>query len=122
MGMFQMDIEVGDPLGERVETVSALVDSGATYTMLPSSLLRELGVESIESKTFIVADDRRLHDRRLQRGFDVANVRIDGREIPSPVVFGDDNSMPLLGAVTSEIFALGIDHVHSRLIEIPSLA
>ena len=117
MGMFQMDIEVGDPLGERVETVSALVDSGATYTMLPSSLLRELGVEPIESRTFIVADDR-----RIQRGFGVANVRIDGREIPSPVVFGDDNSMPLLGAVTLEIFALGIDPVHSRLIEIPSLA
>ncbi len=116
MGVFQIELEIGDPQGERYRTVSALVDSGATYTMLPGSLLRELGVEPLESRTFIVADDR-----RIQRGFGVANVRIDGREIPSPVVFADDNSMPLLGAVTLEIFALGIDPVHSRLIDIPSL-
>ncbi len=116
MGVFQIELEIGDPQGERYKTVSALVDSGATYTMLPGSLLRELGVEPLESRTFIVADDR-----RIQRAFGVANVRIDGREIPSPVVFADDNSMPLLGAVTLEIFALGIDPVHSRLIDIPSL-
>ena len=76
MGVFQIELEIGDPQGERYKTVSALVDSGATYTMLPGSLLRELGVEPLESRTFIVADDR-----RIQRGFGVANVRIDGRPI-----------------------------------------
>ena len=116
MGVFQVELEIGDPQGERYEKIDALVDSGATYTMLPSSLLRGLGVEPIEFRNFIVADNR-----HIRRGFGVANVKIDGREIPPPVVFGDDNAMPLLGAVTLEIFALGIDPVHSRLIDVISL-
>lgn len=116
VGVFQVELEIGGPQGERYEKVDALVDSGATYTMLPSSLLRGLGVEPIEIRNFILADNR-----RIQRGFGVANVKIDGREIPSPVVFADDNSVPLLGAVTLEIFALGIDPVHSRLIDVISL-
>ena len=42
MGTFQVAIEVGDPDGQRYETVEALVDSGATYTTMPESLLRRL--------------------------------------------------------------------------------
>lgn len=116
MGVFQVELEIGDPRGERYEKIDALVDSGATYTMLPSSFLRELGVEPIESRTFIVADDR-----RIERGFGQTYMKIDGRPIICPVVFGDDNAVPLLGAVTLEIFALGIDPVHSRLIDVLSL-
>lgn len=116
MGVFQVVLEIGDLQGERYEKVDALVDSGATYTMLPSSLLSELGVEPIEIRSFILADDR-----RIQRGFGQTYMKIDGRPIICPVVFGDDNSMPLLGAVTLEIFALGIDPVHSRLIDVISL-
>ncbi len=113
--MFQVELEVGDPEGQRYETISAMVDSGATYTMLPTSFLRELGVEAIESRTFILDDDR-----RMQRGFGQTWIRIDGRRIASPIVFGDDNAMPLLGAVTLEIFALGIDPVNGRLIPVDS--
>ena len=113
--MFQVELEVGDPDGQRYETISAMVDPGATYTMLPTPFLRELGVEATESRTFILADDR-----RMQRDFGQTWIRIDGRRIVSPIVFGDDNAMPLLGAVTLEIFALGIDPVNGRLIPIDS--
>ena len=116
MGVFQIELEVGDPQGERYETVNALVDSGATYTMLPQSLLRKLGVEPLESRTFRVADDR-----HTQRGFGQTWIKIDGRPIVCPVVFSEDNSMPLLGAVTLEIFALGIDPARGRLIDVLSL-
>ena len=39
MRIFYVDAEIGDPQGERYETVRALVDSGAAYTILPTSLL-----------------------------------------------------------------------------------
>ena len=115
MGVFQVELQIGDPQGQRYETVEAMVDSGATYTTLPGSLLRELGVEAIESRTFILADNS-----RMQRGFGQTWIKIDGRRIVSPVVFSDDNSLPLLGAVTLEIFALGIDPVNGRLIPVDS--
>ncbi|MFQ5880385.1 MAG: aspartyl protease family protein, partial [Dehalococcoidia bacterium] len=44
MGTFRVTIEVGDPQGERFEAVEALVDTGATYSVAPRSLLERLGV------------------------------------------------------------------------------
>ena len=42
MGTFSADMEIGDRNGTGFETVNALVDTGATYTVLPASLLRSL--------------------------------------------------------------------------------
>lgn len=117
MGVFQVELEIGDPQGHRYETVSALVDSWASYTTLPQSILKELGVEPHETRMFITADSR-----RIQREFGQTWIKIDGRRSVCPVVFGEDNAMPLLGAITLEIFALGIDPVQGRLIEVDSYA
>ena len=116
MGVFQVGIEVGDPRGERFEKVEALVDSGATYTMLPASLLQRPGVVSIENRTFELADGS-----DLEMGFGIASVKIEDRIITSPVIFSDNDATALLGAVTPEIFALGIDPVNSRLVPVKSL-
>ncbi|HHT9131935.1 MAG TPA: aspartyl protease family protein, partial [Candidatus Tripitaka californicus] len=44
MGTFHVNIAVSDPLGKQWESVNALVDTGATYTWVPRSLLERLGV------------------------------------------------------------------------------
>ena len=44
MGTFHVTIELGDPAGSRYREVSALVDTGASYSQMPGSVLRELGV------------------------------------------------------------------------------
>ncbi len=36
MGIFNVPIEVGDPEGGRFERVEALVDTGATFTIVPA--------------------------------------------------------------------------------------
>ena len=43
MGTFNVQLEIGDPDGQRFETVEAMVDSGATFTFIPRSLLERLG-------------------------------------------------------------------------------
>ena len=45
MGTFAVSIEVGDPEGRRYEQFEALVDTGASYTFLPASMLRSLGIK-----------------------------------------------------------------------------
>ena len=45
-------------------------------------------------------------------------MRLDGREEVSPVVFREEGAQPLLGAVTLEIFSLGIDPGNGRLIPV----
>ena len=36
MGTFSVRLQVGDPSGQRFEAIDAMVDSGATYTVLPA--------------------------------------------------------------------------------------
>ena len=113
MGTFLVTLGVADPQGRRYEQVEAMVDSGAAYTVLPASMLERLGVVPHEYRTFVMADGS-----RLERGFGQTWLRLEGRQHLSPVVFWDEDSMPLLGAVTLEIFALGIDPVRGRLITV----
>ena len=52
LGTFSVEIEIGDPLRERWVTMDALVDTGASITSMSGSVLRELGVEAVDSQRF----------------------------------------------------------------------
>ena len=116
MGVFRVEMEIGDPQGERYEVVEAMVDSGASYTMIPASLLRSLGVAPLSSGGFKLADGSRIE---LEIG--QTWMRVEGELGIAPVVFVEEDSQPLLGAVTLEIFRLGIDPVEMRLVPVDGL-
>ena len=116
MGTFNVQIEVGDPQGRRFESFDARVDTGATYTVLPASVLRRLGVEAHRSSPFELADGRTA-ERQMGRTW----VRLDGERELTLVVFGDEATVPILGAVTLEEFLLAVDPVHQRLVRVPAL-
>ena len=116
MGTFQYTIEVGDPQGERFETVEALVDTGASYTTVSSALLRRLGVDPIERRRFRLADDS-----VVERDVGQTWIRIDGRSVITLVVFGEEGTGSLLGAYTLEGLRLGVDSLNERLITVPGL-
>jgi len=116
MGTFRVAIEIGDPRGERYEQVEALVDTGATYTTAPASILQRLGVTPHDRVTFIMADGRRI-ERQVGR----TRVRVDGKAEVTLVVFGDEGVEALLGAYTLEGLRLGIDPANERLVPTPGL-
>ncbi|MBM3949509.1 MAG: hypothetical protein FJ312_09820 [SAR202 cluster bacterium] len=116
MGTFRVQIAVGDPSGREYAPAEALVDTGATYTTLPASLLKRLGVAPHEQAEFEIADGR-----RIQRGVGYTWLRIDGRTAVVPVIFAEEGAPALLGAVTLEIFRLGVDPVKKRLVPVPAL-
>ena len=111
-----MTVEVGDVPGQRFEAVEALVDTGATYTLMPQSLLRRLGVVPHTRASFLLADGSQM-ERDIGRTW----VQLDGRREFTLVIFGDDAAQPLLGAVTLEEFRLAPDPVSKRLIPVPGL-
>jgi len=113
VGTFRVLIEVGDESRRRFESVEALVDTGASHTVLPRRLLEELGVRPHTRAQFLLADGRTVE---LEMGR--AWVRIDGDEEITLVVFGDD---ALLGAVTLEELRLAPDPVGRRLLPVPGL-
>ena len=110
MDTFRVQIEVGDPEGKRFETVDALVDTGATNTTLPGSLLADLGVTPHTTTVFELADGR-----ELELGVGRTWVRIDGQQEFTQVVFAGEGTEPILGAVTLEEMGLAVDPVKRRL-------
>ncbi len=116
MGSFRVQIEIGDLAGTRFESVEALVDTGATYTLLPREILERLGVQPEEEWPFVLADGR-----ELACGIAWVRVRIDGRSQPTIAVFGLPGAEPLLGVFTLEGFRLAADPVNRRLLPEPAL-
>lgn len=116
MGVFRVNIAVGDPQGQHYTSVEALVDTGSTYTALPASFLRRLSVSPHDRGPFELANGQ-IVEHDIGRTW----VRIDGRTEIVPVVFAEEETEPLLGAVTLEIFRLGVDPVGRRLVPVPGL-
>ncbi len=116
MGTFRQQIQIALTPGGPYRTVEALVDTGATYTWIPQSLLQEIGAHPEYQMPFILADGR-----QIEKDMTTIRVRVDGRERYSPCIFGDDGTDPLLGVVTLEEMGLGVDPVNRRLIPVPGL-
>ena len=97
--------------GQQSRDIEATVDTGAAYTTLPAPLLRELGVEPRGKRRFLLADGR-----RVEMDYGEVRATVDGENVTTLVVFGEDNAPALLGAYTLEGLALAVDPVEQRLV------
>jgi predicted aspartyl protease len=78
-----------------------LVDSGASYTVLPEKVWKGLGLRPKRELTFTLADGT-----ELPRKVSECLIRYNGLEGHTPVILGERGDQPLLGAVTLEILGL----------------
>ena len=111
MGVFDWPVTLGSMDGERSLEIDALVDTGASYTIVPARRLEELGVSPIDEIVLVMADGRPIE---YEMGEALATA--SGRRIPTLVVFGDDGARALLGAYTLEGLRLVVDPARRRLI------
>lgn len=116
MGTFTLPVQIGDLAGRRFVEVTALVDTGSTYTVVPRNVLSELGVAQEGDRRFELADNR-----IVEYPIGQARIRLEGQELVVLVVFASDDADTLLGATALEIFALGVDPVNRRLVPVPAL-
>ena len=116
MGTFRVQIDIGDPEAERFESLDVLVDTGSTYTVVPASVLRRLGVRAHRRSTLELADGSRK-EWEMGRTW----VRLDSKQEMTLVVFGEEGVEPILGAVTLEEFLLAPDPSRRRLVPVPGL-
>lgn len=112
MGIFHVTMEVGDPQGRRFESVSALVDTGASITVMPESLLRRLGVAPTRVARFQDASGR-----IQERGVADIPLRVEGMDVTASVMFGEEGIF-LLGSQTLEGLQLGVDPTNKRLVPV----
>ena len=111
MGKFTWPIQISTVDGFHAKRIDAIVDTGAAYTTLPTPLLRDIGVEPVGQRRFLLAEGRRIF---MEYG--EARATIDGESVTTLVVFGEENAPPLLGAYTLEGLALAVDPVEQRLV------
>ena len=111
MGTFSWPMTVANIDGNPSRDLEAIVDTGAAYTTLPSSLVHALGVRPKAKRTFLLADGR-----QVEMDYGEARVTIDGEDVTTLVVFGEEDNPAILGAYTLEGLGLAVDPVNQRLI------
>jgi clan AA aspartic protease len=116
MSTFHVTLGMADRFREQYVAVSALVDTGATYTAVPESLLDGLGIEREEIRRFRIADNR-----VVEYPMGETRLRLEGREFTAPVIFAPDDATPLVGMTTLEILGLGVDPVEEKLVPVIAL-
>ncbi|MBI2873381.1 MAG: aspartyl protease family protein [Chloroflexi bacterium] len=111
MGTFSHPITLLDASGRHRERVEALVDTGATFSSFPTSLLERLGVRPIGTVRVRLASGQ-------EEEWHLGEVRaeLDGTQRPILCFFGPPGAPALIGAHALEAFLLTVDLVEQRLV------
>ena len=115
MSTFSVEVVVANPeRPERRLGVELVVDTGATYTLLPGEVVERLGLATPWQRTATLASGE---DMTFRMGH--VSMRLGGEEMPTIFLAGPPACQGLIGAVTLEEFALAADPVHQRLVPVP---
>ena len=112
MGTFTYTIALIAASGER-DTVEALVDTGATFTSVPGPVLERLGVKA-EGLVRLQLANGQIEERSIGSVI----VELDRTQRTVPCIFVEPGEPSLIGAVTPEIFLLGVDPVERKLVPV----
>ncbi|MYC28860.1 MAG: hypothetical protein F4X65_02060 [Chloroflexi bacterium] len=111
MGILNVRIQVGNPQGTNFEDLDVTVDTGSSYTAVPRTVLERLGVGVEDSAPSILADGREVP---VDVGETV--IRLEGRQLHTPVIFAGEGEPALLGVVTLEQARLAVDPLGQKLV------
>ena len=115
MGITVLQVDVGNPANPRkLETLEFLVDSGAIYSVVPAKILRKLGIESVSTEEFHLANGETI-TRKKGIAFYKYGERVGGAD----VIFGEAHDATLLGALTLEALGLSLDPLRRQLKPMP---
>ncbi len=117
MGLTILNVEVGNPSNpSSTRKLDFLIDSGAIYSVVPSSILEEFGLRPLSEQEFRLADGSKI---RRRKGW--ALFKYGDRIGVADVIFGDEGDVTLLGALTLEALGLALDPIRRELRELPMI-
>ena len=115
MGLTVVTIEVGNPAKpKKTIPVESLVDSGAIYSVVPTGILKKLGISPISVETFTLANGE-----KIKRKKGIAFFKFQGKVGGADVIFGEKGDSTLLGAFTLESLGLALDPIKRELKLLP---
>jgi clan AA aspartic protease len=116
MSLTHVAVKLKKPGSKETLAQVFLVDTGATDSMVATSVLNRLGVEPIGKRTYELASGE-LQD--FEVGY--AEMSFMGDTIQARVIFGPDNAEPILGAIALELVGLVVDPANETLRKLPAL-
>ena len=112
MGTVHSRVRVANPASRGLtEELELLVDTGATFTVVPTELWLRLGLTAEFTRRLRTADGR-----VLERGQGNAYVEVNGLAGVVPVIEGGNGDLPVLGVTTLEILGLAVDPISQILV------
>ena len=113
MDVFSVAFALYRPDRTRFRSLTGVVDTGASFTVIPAATLDELGITRDKHALFSLADGS-IQELALGN----AMIEVQGYVASVSVVFGSDRRKTLIGARTLATLRLAVDPVYERLLPV----
>lgn len=115
MALTYLSVTVTNPSNGKAKKIDRrfLVDSGATYSVIPEEELKRLKIKPDSKQEFILANGQKIVKKMGEARFTYKD-----HQRTAPVVFGD-KGVYLLGATTLEVMDLILDPINRKLKAMP---
>jgi aspartyl protease family protein len=118
MGVVNVTVEIAHPFewSRAVLVDEAVVDTGATTTIIPRAIADQLGLSIFGKRRVVTAAGRSEVDRAN------ASVVLGGERTVGEIYVSDTVSNVLVGLVTLELLGFAVDPVNRRIVPVEFLA
>jgi clan AA aspartic protease len=111
MGLSKVNLKVKNPANPKKSFEDEfLIDSGASFTVVPATELKKLGIKPQGEEQFVLADGK-----VIKRKVGSALYEYQGIERAAPVLFGQRGDNKLLGVFTLEALGFSLDPLKRKL-------
>lgn len=116
MGLTHVPVTVSNIFTRDSFTASFLIDTGATDSMAPASQLRRIGIEPVTRRLYELANGQ-------SQEFEIGEARLSFLDdtILLRLLFGPDDTEPLLGVLALESAGLIVDPTSQTLRRLAAL-
>lgn len=106
----------GNGSPEPAEEIEVLVDTGASYTALPKSLLKRMGVPVLGRLTLRLANGE-----KIEREYGPCLLKVMDGWYGTTVVLAEDTDIPLLGTNTMDDASVEVDLRTKQLVPVQAI-
>jgi clan AA aspartic protease len=111
MGLTQVQVRIANPTDPaRYRDIEFIVDSGASFTIVPKEILDELDIKPRSTRSFLLANGE-----KFERSMGTVEVEYKGAGGGGTVIFGEKGDFPLLGVTALEALGLIFDALRQEL-------
>ncbi|HKS11301.1 MAG TPA: aspartyl protease family protein [Pyrinomonadaceae bacterium] len=116
LGLTHVAVNVRNPDSKESYTADFLVDTGAWHSMAPASELKRLGVKPLGSRKYELASGE-----FVEYQFGPAVISFLGELAVTEILFGPDNTEPILGCLALESAGFLVDPKNQMLRKLEAL-